>query len=260
MSQRRPPDTTPTRLDQIPTQWSLLRIAHRNSMTGSGEARNVLVLRYAAAIRNYVGALIRNEHDADEVSQEVVIRLLRGQFASATPERGSFRRLLMVATHNLVRTYWSRQQRKPRADIDLGSIAGAAEESALEAEALASWKQSLLDMAWKGLEEYQNEHPGTVAYTLLRLRADYPDDESEALAGRLSAAAGKPFRADAVRQQLRRARVRFAQILLEEVSRGLDEPTPARVEEELIETGLMPYVEDLLPTDWRTRGELSEED
>ena len=68
MSQRRPPDTTPTRLDQIPTQWSLLRIAHQNSMTGAGEARNVLVLRYAAAIRNYVGALIRNEYDADEVS------------------------------------------------------------------------------------------------------------------------------------------------------------------------------------------------
>jgi RNA polymerase sigma factor (sigma-70 family) len=259
MSQR-PNDTTPNRLDQIPTQWSLLRIAHRDSVTGAGAARNALVLRYAAAIRNYVGALVRDEYDADEVAQEVVMRLLRGQFASASPERGSFRRMLMVATHNLVRTYWSKKQRRTGSDVDLSTVAGRQEASALDAEALASWKKTVLEMAWKALEEYQREHPGSVAYTLLRLRANHPDDDSDALAGRLSAAVGKPFRADAMRQQLRRARVRFAQVLLEEIARSLDDPTPEHVEEELIETGLMPYVQDLLPADWRTRGELSEEE
>src|SRR5437764_9605065 len=94
---------TPTRLDEIPTQWSLLRLAHRATMSTAAEARNVLVLRYSKAIRNYVGALIRTEADADEVAQEVVVRLLRGQFRSADPTKGSFRRMLTVATHNLVR-------------------------------------------------------------------------------------------------------------------------------------------------------------
>jgi hypothetical protein len=144
---QRPNDTAPDRLDQIPTQWNLLRIAHRNSVTGAGAARNALVLRYAAAIRNYVGALVKNDHDADEVAQVVVIRLLRCKFASASPERGSFRRMLMVATHNI-----------------------------------------------------------------------------------------------------------------EEIALGFDDPTPEQVEDELIETGLMPYVQDLLPADWRTRGELNEEE
>jgi RNA polymerase sigma factor (sigma-70 family) len=260
MSKRRANDTTPNRLDQIPTQWSLLRIAHRNSVTGAGEARNALVLRYAAAIRNFVGALVHNDYDADEVAQEVVVRLLRGQFASASPERGSFRRMLMVATHNLVRTYWSRQKRQASSDLDLGAIAGQREDLALEKECLASWKQAVLDMAWKSLEEYQRQTPGNVSFTVLRLRADFPDDDSDQLAARLSAAAGKSCRADAMRQQLRRARVRFAQILLEEIARGLDDPSPERVEEELIETGLMPYVQDLLPADWRARGELSEEE
>src|SRR5262249_45870353 len=101
---------TPRRLDEIPTQWSLLHLAHHDSLA-AGEARNALVLRYAGAIRNYIGALVRDEQDADEVAQEVVVRLLRGQFAAASPERGSFRRMLMVAAHNLVRTYWEKQKR-----------------------------------------------------------------------------------------------------------------------------------------------------
>ena len=71
-------------------------------------------------------------------------------------------------------------------------------------------------------------------------------------------AAGKRFRADAVRQQLRRARLRFAELLVQEVARGIDDPTPARLEEELIDVGLMEYVRDFLPADWRTTGELRE--
>lgn len=258
MKQPRPDDKPASRLDEIPTQWTLLHMAHRDSIATSAQARNALVLRYARAIRNYVGALIQNDQDADEVAQEVVLRLLRGQFANATPERGSFRRLLMVATHNLVRNYWSRQQRQPEQDVDLGTVADDAATSALEADALAQWKQSLLDLAWQALAEYERTHQGSVTYTLLRLRAENPDDDSEQLARRLSEKIGKPFRADAARQQLRRARLRFAQALLEEVARGLDEPTPANVEEELAETGLLPFVQDLLPADWKQKGALRE--
>jgi RNA polymerase sigma factor (sigma-70 family) len=137
----------------------------------AGEARNALVLRYNRAIRNYVGALIRCEQDADEVAQEVVVRL-KGQFAGADPARGSFRRMLTVATHNMVRNYRAKQRRQPLGDVDLDHVADEPQESDLEREGLASWKKAVL---------------------------------------------------------------------------------------ELIETGLMPYVQDLLPSDWRTRGELVEE-
>src|SRR5262245_7080915 len=87
-------EPAPRRLDEIPTQWSLLDLAHRPSLATSSDARNVLVLRYARAIRNYVGALVRDEQEADELSQEVVMRLLKGQFATANPDKGSFRRML----------------------------------------------------------------------------------------------------------------------------------------------------------------------
>jgi DNA-directed RNA polymerase specialized sigma24 family protein len=247
------------RLDEIPTRWSLLRLAHRETIASAGPARNALVLRYARAIRNFVGALVKDPHDADEVAQEVVHRLLRGQFAAASPERGSFRRMLAVAAHNQARTLWARKRRQEGVPTDFDQLADDPIGSALEEEGVSAWRQALLELAWRSLEEYERTHPGSVTYSVLRLRADFPDDESDQLAARLSEKTGRKFRPEAARQQLRRARVRFAQALLEEVARGLEGPTPERVEEELIDVGLMPYVQDFLPEDWRTRGELSDE-
>src|SRR5262249_10817050 len=133
-----PMSDEPGRLDDVPTRWSLLRLAHRDTLS-AGPARNALVLRYARAIRNFVGSLVRDPNDADEVAQEVVQRLLRGQFAAASPERGSFRRLLAVAAHNLVRTHWSRKRRQGTS-ADLESLADEPEGSALEEEGLRAWR------------------------------------------------------------------------------------------------------------------------
>src|SRR5579884_977109 len=124
----------PARLDEIPTEWSLLRLAHEDAVSMAGPAREALVLRYNRAIRNYVRALVKNEQDADEVAQEVLLRLLRGQFASASPQRGSFRRMLIVATHNLVRTFWAKQKRRAGVEYDLDTVEDAPGESAVEKE------------------------------------------------------------------------------------------------------------------------------
>jgi hypothetical protein len=53
----------------------------------------------------------------------------------------------------------------------------------------------------------------SASYTLLRLRADHPDHTSDQLAARFSSATGQTVRADAVRQKLRRARLRFADLV-----------------------------------------------
>jgi DNA-directed RNA polymerase specialized sigma24 family protein len=248
----------PTHLDQIATNWSLLRLAHQDSVTAAGPARNALVLRYAGAIRKFLGILVPQEQDADELSQEILVRLLRGDFARAAPERGRFRDYLAVAARNLVKAFWTRKARQTGQDLDVNQFEAPEEESPYDDQLLVTWRRSLLDMTWSALEEYQRTHKGSVSFTLLRLRADFPDDDSEQLAARLSDVLGRKVRADAVRQQLRRARLRFAQLLLEEVARGLDDPTPERVEEELVEIGLMDYVGDFLPPDWRTSGELRE--
>jgi RNA polymerase sigma-70 factor (ECF subfamily) len=212
-----------------------------------------LVLRYARAIRNYVGALIRDPQDADEVAQDLLVRLLRGQFAAANPQRGRFRHMLAVAAHNLVRNYWQRKRKQGMVNLDVESLAAPQTPSELEAQAAATWRQSMLELAWKALEEYERATPGSVAWTILRLRAEFPEVDSDGLAANLSERTGRLFRPDAMRQQLRRARVRFAQALVDEVARSLEEPTPERIEEEMIEVGLMEYVLGFLPPDWRTR-------
>jgi RNA polymerase sigma factor (sigma-70 family) len=239
------------RLEFISTIWEDVKKAHLGPLTEAGVARKALVLRYNKAIRNYVGALVRNEQDADDLAQQVVVRLLSGQFASADPEKGSFRRMLTVAAHNMVRSYWSRKRRHAPVSIDVEEVdSGIAEDP--DQQGTEIWRQTLLAMAWEALRTYERTHPGSVAFTLLRLRVDYPDDDSDQLAVRLSEKTGRNFRPEATRQQLRRARVRFGQLVLEEVARTLDDPTPERVQEELIEAGLMPYLDDLLPSDWST--------
>jgi RNA polymerase sigma-70 factor (ECF subfamily) len=244
-----------TRLEAISTQWSLLRLA-QDTGTAAEPARNALALRYARAIRKYLGALVGDAHDADDLAQEAVVRILRGQFAQADPDRGRFRDYLKAALRNLVRTLWTRQQRRLTRELEKELIGPAA---APDDVWIATWREALLEQTWMALEHLQRQQPGNLAHTLLRLRADYPEDDIDHLAKRLARATGRPMRPDAVRQQLRRARLRFAELLLEELARTMERPTPEGVEIELAELGLMDYVRDFLPDDWRQRGELKAE-
>ncbi len=249
-------DDAGARLDEINTQWSLMRLAVAGSFADPGPARQALALRYSGAIRKYIGAMVQNSQDADDLAQEVLVRILRGDFGGADPERGRFRDLLKVAVRNMARTYWSRSQKRATADFDLNLLGDDSQQAEADREWQSTWQQTVLTMAWRALEDYQHEHAGCVAYTLLRLRTDHPDDDSEALAARLSMATGRPFAAPATRQQLRRARLRYAQLLAEETARGLKDPSPERVEDELRELALLPYVQEFLTADWRSRGEL----
>lgn len=244
-----------SRLEAIPTRWSLVQQAHAGGPLNATAARQALVLRYAKSIRRYVGGMVKSAEDADELAQDVVMRLMKGDFAGADPTRGRFRDLLKTATRNMVHNHWAKANRRKTADADL-DLVGKDDDADPRWE--AEWQANVLDHAWAALKETERKTPTSPSFTLLKMRADFPDATSDELAEKLSAKTKTPVRADACRQMLRRARLRFAEALVTEVGVGLADPSPARVAEELAALGLLEYVRDFLPDDWATTGELKE--
>lgn len=240
----------PKRLESMVTRWSLVRVAHDASTVSAGKARNELVLRYSDAIRSYIRGIVRNDASADEIAQNAVLRMLSGDFAGADPNRGRFRDLLKVAARNMVRSHWAKENRRRPAQHDVEQLADDGGPDDAE-EWVSGWRQNALDLTWKALENFEQSQPGSSAFTLLKLRAAYPDATSDELAERLGEILGAKVTAEATRQKLRRARVKFAELLLDEVADGLQQPSPDDVEEELAALGLIEYVRKLLPPEWK---------
>lgn len=240
------------RLDGIETRWSLVQRAHQGTLVSGSEARQALVMRYSQSIRGYVAALTRNREDSDEIAQEVVVRMLKGDFGGADPNRGRFRDLLKVAVRNMVRNHWEKSNRRKGVEHDLTQVPEEDDDVQVDPW-LEQWRGNLMKNAWAKLEAYEKDHPDRPVATLLGMRARYPDDTSTQLAERLSQELNRSIRADSLRQQLRRARLRFAEFVVEEIADGLDDPTRERIQEELIHLGLYAQVKEVLPPDWQPK-------
>jgi RNA polymerase sigma-70 factor (ECF subfamily) len=232
------------RLSQITTRWSLVFQAHQGPPEERALAGQVLLQRYCGAIYRYLLAALRDADDAQEVAQEFALAFVRGDFRSADPERGRFRDYVRTSLFHLVVNHQRRRQRLARLrplPPDSPALAvegpGGAE---LDREFLRQWREELLDRAWESLERFERR-TGQAYYTVLRFRAEHPQLASAELADRLTARDGKPLTAAGVRQTLHRAREKYAEMLVEEVARSLQTTEPERVEQELIDLGLLEY-------------------
>jgi hypothetical protein len=99
----------------------------------------------------------------------------------------------------------------------------------------------LLARAWEALAQAQ-----PTFYEVLRHRAAHPALASGPLAEQLSSRLGKSLTAAGVRQTLRRARERFADLLIEQVAHSLRSPAADQIEEELRELNLLAYCQPAL--------------
>ncbi|MBL8821459.1 MAG: sigma-70 family RNA polymerase sigma factor [Planctomycetia bacterium] len=229
-----------TRIEAIHTQWSLVRRAHVQGKPEEADAaRQLLVMRYATAVRKYLGGILRDTEQADELAQDVVVRMLRGDFAGADPDRGRFRDLLKTATRNLARKHWEKANVRRTVDAELNFVPA---ESSEDADWQRAWQMALLEHVWGRLQEDEQSEKGVPAYTVLHLRTQFPDESSEQLAQRLGDKLQTSIKPDAWRQMLRRSRVKFAELLVDEVRMGLNDPSAQAVEEELAAMGLLEYV------------------
>ncbi len=237
------------RIDAISTRWSLLRLA-QGTHPDTTKARQMLVLRYSSAVRRYVGAIVRKGDDADELAQEVVLRLMRGDFAGADPTRGRFRDFLKIAVRNMIQNHWAKSSRRKTDTLTADPLTADTER---DTAWLGVWQKSVLDHA---LESCRHDESSSGSYTLLKLRMELPEATSDELAEKLSVKLNTTIRPDACRQMLRRARFKLAEALIEEIKNGLDDESPARVLDELAALELLEQVKDFLPGDYAQSGKL----
>lgn len=229
-------------LGDIATHWTVVRQAHQGGGASVDRAKEELMERYGGAVYRYLLGALRDGHAADDLFQEFALRFLRGDFRNADPQRGRFRDFVKTALYHLIVDHQNRRRRGP-APLPAQELADPDKPDLYysEQEFLASWRAEVLGRTWQALDE-----AGQPFFDVLRLRAEEPDLSSAAMAERLSVRQGRPLTAEWVRQNLKRARERFANLLLDELARSLDDPSHARLEEELIDLGLLGYCQDAL--------------
>lgn len=229
-------------LSQIETVWSLVLEAHQAPASRRSEAMSQLLRRYGRAVERYLLATAGDADVAADLSQELALRLVRGDFRSASPGRGRFRQMIKTAALNLVADHFRRTRKwpSPLSAVHVGLEAISPTPEDLEREFQFRWRTRLLGVGWSSLRRHQ-ERTSRPFYTVLRTRVENPEMNSTELASQLTLPLGRQVTAGWVRQTLLRARERFAASLLAEVSRSLEDPSAEALEAELIELGLLAY-------------------
>ncbi len=230
---------SPSILEHISTHWTLIG----NPMQ--------FVMRYAPALHRYVGALVKDPHDTEDVIQNFLLRMVDRPFKPEQVRRGRFRDYLKAVVRNEAISHFRRAACGPSAVADLSQVPARDSETEADRAWVAEWQACLLKWAWEALELHEKQAPEGLAYTVLRLAVDHPQESSAELAARASAIAGRAVSVDAFRKQLSRARRHFAQMLVNEVRQTLEDARAADVVDELRDLGLMEFVRDFLPEPFR---------
>lgn len=240
-------DDLEPRLSRITTRWSVVLQAHQGEPDAVGPAQRQLLQRYGGAVYRYLLGALRDPDAADELSQEFSLRFVRGDFRRAAPERGRFRDYVKTALFHLIVDYQKRRRNQPGRLPESGLEPAAPEPEVRESDAefLNGWRDELLARAWEALERVERQ-TGQPFHSVLRFRAENPGLSSAQMAQQLGERLQRSLTADSVRQTLHRARERFAALLLDEVSCSLETSDQDRLEQELIDLGLLAYCRSAL--------------
>ncbi|WP_286177915.1 RNA polymerase sigma factor [Rhodopirellula sp. JC639] len=207
-----------SRLASIPTRWTLIRRAHAGENTRASDARFGIIDQYGGAAWKYLLGVARDETLAEDLFQEFVLRVLRGDLCRANPKKGRFRDYIKSVLINLVRDHYRQHERLA---VALGEEPIArAPMCDDQADAFdASWRETLLRDTW---QELKRCHPSL--HTVLRLHVDRVEEPAGEKARRLGETLGQTFTANRFRVSLHRARERFSKILKRRSIRNHSKP------------------------------------
>ena len=230
------------RLNEISTLWSVVLQANQDADEAARLAQRRLLERYGGAVRRYLLGALRDPDAAEELFQEFALLLVDGDLRGADRQRGRFRDFVKGVLFHLIERHHRQARRRPQAlPPDHPGPAVEPEEVPDPDDAFrASWRAELLDRSWAALEAQERE-AGQPFYTVLRYKVDHRDTPSARMAEELGARLGRELTAPGVRKTLERARDRFAEFLLDEIVQTLGAPTPAQLEDELIELNLLEH-------------------
>jgi len=245
-------DQLNARLSRISTVWTQVGRAHDDAPDARLQAQTDLLRRYQEAIYRYLLAATRSPDLADELFQEFALDFVRGGLRHADPQRGRFRDYLRMTLSHLVSRHRSRQRRPAIELSEAQEVESPAEEVDLDREFIENWRRELLGHAWTGLDAWQRQS-GQPYYAVLQFRSEHPDASIAEMAAQLTSQLrpDRPFTETGIRKTLQRAREKFEEILLDELARSLEDPTPENLEQELIDLRLLAYCRRAL--DRRTR-------
>jgi DNA-directed RNA polymerase specialized sigma24 family protein len=182
-------------------------------------------------------------HAADDLTQIFALRFIRGDFHRADPAKGRFRDFLKTVLYHLVVDHFRSQTRNPQSlpDENVRPVPELTDESS-NAVFIRHWRQEILNRTWQELQH----SGGTGYFEVLQWKASNPEGRSAEGANELTTLLRREFTADGFRQTLRRAREKFAELLIQEVTHSLGTAEICPVEEELAELGLIEYCRPVL--------------
>ena len=232
-------------ISRISTIWTLVLQAHGDDSEAIAAAQSRMIERYSGAVYRYLVKILRNSDAADDVFQEFALRFVRGGFRHANPQRGRFRDYLKTALLRLVsdyrRSHRGREKSLGEAEADVPADI-ADPESEFDRQFCESCRDELLSRAWDALKILE-EQTGRPFHAVLSYRTEHPGCTSEQMAVELTSRLGsdRPLSSAGVRKTLQRAREKFAELLLYEVTQMIGENQCDILEQELIDLELLVY-------------------
>ncbi len=192
------------RLADLSTQWNLVFDSKSGTPEQVSLALSRLMCRYSGAVQRYLLKALKDPDAAEELNQDFAVRFLRGDFKHGDPSRGRFRDYVKRAVQNLMKDYYRKRRRDSARSLEPGVSEPSSLDEGLvqfDRQFLQSWRIDLLDRAWGALDEMERR-TGQPHYTILRLRVDEPDLNSNEWAARLSEKLGRRITPGAFRQAL----------------------------------------------------------
>jgi RNA polymerase sigma factor (sigma-70 family) len=224
------------RISRISTQWTLLQQAHQSDATDDAiAARSAVVQRYIGPIYRYLQKVMLDPASAEDVAHDVVLKLMQGQLAGASPDRGRFRDYLKTILLNSARAWHRRSHREMAESEGWSQLAEEAEADAFD----HCVRDEVMQAAWKSLEDIERQTQQPFA-SVLRWRTTVASTSSPELCALLRSVTGREYSEGNARKVLQRARDQYALLVVEQV-RGLlpaANQTREDIEAELTALGL----------------------